>query len=156
MNIRKAKRKDLDEIIGLHNALIRHLSKVNPKRYILNKKVAEEFKSKLLKILKTKKAIIYVTEKNNKILGYSIGIIRKYPSFVKLKNYGELYEVSINPKFRRIGMGSKLALKTIDFFKSKKIKIVEGLVDFRNQIAINAWSKLGFKDELKIITKRIK
>ena len=156
MRIRKARKEDINAIIGLQIDLIKHLQKVNPERYAVSGLGKREFKEKLLKWLKDKKTIIYVAEENNKVVGFSVGKIRKYPGFVRYKLYGDLFEISVSPEHRHKGIGTKLANTTIDFFRKKGIRIVEGLVENKNKTAREAWKKIGFKDELTIIVKRLK
>jgi len=156
MIIRKAKKEDLNDLAGLHIHLIRQIQKCKPWKYCVAKTTVAYFKKKILKLFKNKDASIDVAEEDGKIIGYSIGIVKNYPSFINFKKYGELYEVSINPKFRGGGIGPKLAKRTLEFFKSKNVEIAEALVDNKNIIALKTWKKLGFKEDLFVLLKKLK
>jgi len=155
--IRKARLKDVLRIVKLHSYLIKHLHSVNPRMYTesADKSEQKRFEKNLKKYLKDKNSLVLVYEINNKINGYAISRIKEYPSFISFRKYGEIHEVVVSKDMQEKGIGSKFVKKIISFFKSRKVKIAELLIDSRNLAGLKAWSKAGFKEELKIMKKFI-
>jgi len=154
MEIRKATKKDLKDLIDLHINLIKYLKKIKPSRYIINKKIVEKRRKKLMEWLKKKEAIIYVAE-DKKIVGYGMGEVIDYPPFIEGKKFGELDEVYVLPEYRGKGIGKKLTNKVIEFLKKKKVDTMEGYVDTKNKLALKTWKEMGFKENLIVITKKL-
>ena len=122
--------------------------------YIIDKRVVEERRKKLSRWLKKKDAIIYVAE-DKRIVGYGMGEVIDYPPFIEGKKFGELDEVYVLPEYREMGIGKKLTNKVIEFLKKKKVDTIEGYVDTKNKLALKSWKKMGFKENLVVITKKL-
>lgn len=153
--IRNAETKDIESIVKLHIYLVNHLVSLKPERYTVSNKEANIFKQKLERIFSDKNALVLVYEENKRVLGYAIGRIKDYPPLVKFGKYGEFDEIVLDKKIQGKGIAKELSDKLMNFFKSKKVKIVEGLIDSNNNISLNAFKKLGFEEEMKIVRKFI-
>ena len=78
-----------------------------------------------------------------------VGIVCSY--FEKDSAY--ITNVSVDPKYYRLGIGKTLLKRAIDFSKNKQIKTIELEVDSKNLSAINLYIKYGFKLKKKYFDK---
>jgi L-amino acid N-acyltransferase YncA len=153
--IRKATKKDLDEITRLHMQLVEVLKRGKPNFYRINPQEKKIFKKSTIKKLKSKKSLVVVYEKENKIIAYAIANIKEQLSFCNGKMYGEGAEIVIDKRERKKGISLKVMNYIINFFRSKKINLFEVVIDSKNKTSLDVWSKRGFKEELKLFYKKI-
>lgn len=146
-------RKDFGAVCELHIQLVEHLASLDSQRYELKKEEKAEFKKGFQEYLGNREAIILVYEENGKVVGYTMGRIKKSVSFLKEPKYGYWHEIVVDRKQRRKGIGSALAKELCKFFEKKKIKYVEGYVDNRNTLSMQTWLKNGFTQNLSVVGK---
>lgn len=78
----------------------------------------------------------------NKIVGYICGEVRG--------DYGHIITLAVKREYRRIGIGTELVNKFIDFLKHRNIKKIYLEVSEKNNIAIKFYLKNGFYIKGKI------
>ncbi|OYT60874.1 MAG: ribosomal-protein-alanine N-acetyltransferase [Desulfurococcales archaeon ex4484_217_1] len=88
--------------------------------------------------LKLTPELFLVIEKNGKVIGYTIGLLK--PS-----KLGHIVSLAIDPKERRKGYGTLLLKKLLEKFKELGVCKVRLEVRVSNRPAINLYSKHGFK-----------
>ena len=97
----------------IYNILKKNFYKKYPKK--VNFREFTEFKFNLLSFINKKNNYIFTINRNNKIAGFSIGVLKN-------KNFYESH-IYIHPKFQRKRFGSKLSLRALSYTRSNfKIK----------------------------------
>lgn len=151
VNIRKAKTKDVDEISGLQDKLIEYHHKLRKGEIEPWEELVSSHKDLWKEFAKTairsyKKVIFVAVDNDNKIVGYTAGMIKKNIPIFKIKKLGYINDLFVIKKYRNKGIAEKL-LKTIEkWFKSKNIKYVEVSADTKNKLGQKVWHKFGFED----------
>ena len=151
MKIRKANKKDVEEIFNLEIEWLKEgisWGSVPPEK--------KELKNSI------KKDIWYVAE-DNKIIGFVQGGIIKSdgdrPAFniKKGQRYGELYQVYVTKKFRKNNVGQILIKKILDHFRNEKVKIVKLQAQSKNlQSLVYYYKKFGFRERTTDMVKELK
>jgi ribosomal protein S18 acetylase RimI-like enzyme len=92
----------------------------------------------------TKKA--YIAIMNNKIIGYVTFYIKDQPNYWIVKKIGDISGLMVNKNFRKKGIGTKLVIKAIEFFKENGIKYYTVFTSINNASGISLYKKCGFKE----------
>ncbi|MEM5829753.1 MAG: GNAT family N-acetyltransferase [Candidatus Aenigmatarchaeota archaeon] len=151
VEVREAKKEDFKYILNLWKKNTDYHYKIDNKRYLSGREREEKLKKFLKEFFaknrKNKKFLVAV--KDGKPIGCFFGTIYKSPNYLREKRMGELHLAFVEEKFRRKGIGKMLFEKLMKWFEKRKIRLVEVLVDSRNEIAISAYKKYGFSEVAK-------
>lgn len=158
MEIRRAKKEDLEEIFRLGFKLLKYHTKYND--YYRPVKNLKEFKSGQRKYfteqLKKRNSLFLVLDDGGKLAGYSIAKITKNPPVLKDKIRGEFAEIFIDEKYRGKGWGKKLLETSLAWLKKKKIRQIIVKYDAKNGWAENLYKQAGFRpfqNEYELVLK---
>ncbi len=146
MKIRKAKKKEINELAKLILALQKLHSRLDKHYRIKADAVCLKYINKELRkhFRKPKGKTILIAEENNKIIGYVEFGIEKRP-FNILEKGAWMYEIYVDKKYRRKGIGIELFKEAAKRLKKKGIEKVDVGYDLRNKESINFWKFLKVK-----------
>ncbi len=100
--------------------------------------------------------VVYVARKNNEIVGFLFGYIRKHSGFFKKRTIGHISDIAVVKQQRRTGIGSKLMKKfETDFAKRNNAEELTLYVHTLNEEGIDFYEKLGFQVKLLSMRKKI-
>ncbi|MDD5181658.1 MAG: GNAT family N-acetyltransferase [Candidatus Nanoarchaeia archaeon] len=158
MIIRKATQKDAKAIVNLMNDLVKHHSSFNDVYYDTNE-LAKNWKTIYLKKVKTKirskKTIVLVAEENGKVVGYVDGSLK--PRFLFNKNLTlDIDNISIAEGYRGKGIGTKLMKAIFKIGKKRKAFCAWLGVRAQNKKGRKFYKKLGFKDSMINVVKKLR
>jgi ribosomal protein S18 acetylase RimI-like enzyme len=145
ISIRRAKIKDLDDILRLNFDLFKNEYDNYDDTLNLkwtNSHGKEFFKSKIGKI----SGFAEVAEVNGKVVGYLCGEIYQRMFYRKKAKYARLANVLVEDGFRGSGIGTKLTKNFMDWCKEKKVDYVSVTASAHNGQGIGFYRNLGFKD----------
>ena len=155
VQIRKAKRDDIDRIVELNKQLTDYHRRLD-KYYKPGSEIKKTFRKYLLEdIIGKRNTRVLVAEINGKIIGYFIGKIKKTKPIIVPKKVGRISDAFVEKEYRKSGIGRAMFRELIKWFKENKIKYVELSVHSKNEIGIKAWQKFGFKEFLKTMRLKI-
>ncbi|MGC8981453.1 MAG: GNAT family N-acetyltransferase [Minisyncoccia bacterium] len=146
IKIEEAKKRDFNQIIKLQMGLADFHKKIDSKYYKSGKERRKHLEKRLNKFFskKRKNQKFFVAKVKDKIIGFlNIGIHKPH-FYCRERKIGELGQMYVDKKFRRKRIGELLFKEVKNWFKKRKIKFIEILVDSRNQIGISAYKKYGF------------
>jgi GNAT superfamily N-acetyltransferase len=154
MDVRKAKVKEVEQIVRLWRDFMKEhddeIVKIEPKikPYVVLKKDAHKnFGDYLKKNIYSKNALVLVLVDKNKVVGYSLNLIKQNIPVFKVEKLGEFSDLYIKKEYRGKGIASKFKEETIKWFKSKGIKHASIMVWPQNKFAYNIYKKWGFIDQ---------
>jgi len=154
IKIRNAKISEVKQIASLQRKLNLYHKKIDPEYYALNKNAKKIFIKFAKKNIRSKNGMLLVAVDRNIIVGYVLGVIKKYPPVRKIKRFGYIFDLFVEKSYRKKGIATKFTVELIKWFKKKKLKYIELGVDSRNKLGFEAWKKLGFKEHTKGMIKR--
>lgn len=126
MIIRRAEEKDLVEIYRIE---------VNSFK--------DPYPYGLLKAFLYHPGVYLVAVEDEKVIGYSIGIIR-------FKDLGHIISIAVDKDYRGKGIGKKLLKETIENLAKMEVKRIRIEVRESNEIAINLYKKFGFMEKERV------
>lgn len=142
MEIRKAKKEDLQEIKNLRYALAKFEKKLGHNIVEPEWPYTEVGEKDLNYFLNEQ--YIYVAEEDGKIVGFITGEIFKKKVWYTVQ-LGSINNLYIIEKYRNNGIGKKLMQTMINALKEKGITNIELNTFSSNVDAIKFYEKLGFK-----------
>lgn len=144
MKIRKATKKDLNDILQLADLMLDFHHKMDPYYKIYSKyEDPREFYEKHLKNKNVK--YVVAEDDNHELVGFASASITSIPR-TKAPKIGILITNFVRKEYRGKGVGTKFFKERMKWFKENGVKHVEMSVDIRNKKAIALWKKYGFKD----------
>ena len=138
MEVRLAKKSDLEEISKLYNYYIIHTAFT----FDTKRRTLSEITDWFNKFGKTKNAICLVAYENNKLIGFACST-----SFRKKEAYKRSVETSVytDTKKRGKGFGKKLMTELIKKLQLTDTKSLYALITYPNQISINLHESLNYR-----------
>lgn len=153
MNIRKACKEDIPEIVELWWDMMQYHKKYQEKIYKPKprKKFDKIVTSKIKKDLKKQDTILLVAEEKE-IIGFILAKTEKeeYKRF-KHDLRGYVGELIVKKENRNKGTGKALLQKALQELKKKGVTLTDIYVDKRNKRAIKLYEKTGFKKVLDLM-----
>jgi len=144
MEIRKAQNQDQPEILNLMRQLIEEHRALDP--YYKPFAQYRELKKYVRKAITDPKKLLLIAEEGGEIAGYFLGAIEPAPYYSSEKSIGLVADTAVDKQYRRRGILRSLFQEALKWFQKKQLKVIELSVDARNNAAVAAWKKLGFKD----------
>ncbi|MCA9459949.1 MAG: GNAT family N-acetyltransferase [Nanoarchaeota archaeon] len=156
VEIRKATLNDLKKVQELNLLLFEKEHEDYDSLLNLNWTFGEEGTKYFTDKIVQNDACVFVSEVDNRIIGYLCGDIRKEVSYRHLPFVAELDNMMVIDEFRSSGIGSKLYEKFIQWCKSKNIGKIRVNVSAENKQGINFYKKNGFKEYSLILETDLK
>jgi ribosomal protein S18 acetylase RimI-like enzyme len=126
-----------------------------PDLFTPNSFSTEQIEKYLNEALESKTCKVFVATKDGEIVGTIRATIKEAPSFYKDKWIGYTDDLVVKEEYRRKGIGGQLISKSIEYYKSKDISIVESKIYEFNKPSQALSEKLGFKKTFSYFYKRI-
>lgn len=155
IKIRKAKLSEVEEIANLQRKLNLHHEKIDPEYYAQNKNTKKIWIKFAKKKIRDKNSLLLVAVYKNKIVGYALGFVKKYPPVRKTKKCAYISDGFVDKNYRGKGISRRFIEESAKWSKTKKLKHMELAVDSRNKLGLDAWRKAGFKEIQKIMLRKI-
>tara|TARA_B100000315_G_C14416254_1_gene513356 strand:+ start:136 stop:621 length:486 start_codon:yes stop_codon:yes gene_type:complete len=157
--IRKAKKEDIPVVVGLWKELKEYHVRINTKEdsffYKHKKSAADIWKIFLEKNISHKKSLVLVAYQDNKLIAYTISIIKENIPIFNIGRYGQITDLYVKKEYRGQGIGKELINQSKKFFKTNKLKFMELTVSHNNHQSIKFYQKYGFKESLKRMRVKI-
>jgi len=145
MNIRKAKLKDVSQIVDFAVDLLNHHEKFDP-NYAPAKNVKKVYKKWITRCIHSNNRHLIVAEDNDNIIGYALAETSTKPPVFKLRKYGYISDMYVTNKYRGKGVAKALLKDLAYWFRNKRLDHIELTVHAKNELALNAWKKYGFEE----------
>jgi len=155
MKIRKAKIKDIPNIVKLNYTVMSHHLNFDKKHYKSEKSIKTFQANCFKKSIYSKDKIIYVAEDKNKIVGCISGFNEQNPSIFITEKFGWVEMLIAAQKYRNKGVGRDLVNELMRWFTDKNIKYIKLSVNIKNISGISFWEKFGFKGHILRMKKSL-
>ncbi len=154
IHTRRARRKDIESIFNLWLASMKYHDKLDPVMFGFDVQQADQGKKFLIGQLKKESAILLVAEKNDKIIGFLLGVIIDRLPIHKLKKTGHIFDIVVKERERNKGVGTLLLAKSFTFFKSNDIHTVTLSMSEKNKSAMKFYEKHKFVTYLRHMVRK--
>lgn len=142
--IRKAKHKDVERILDLWCEFMDFHEQYDS-IFKRSKSGHSEFRKFLKERISDRNSLVIVALEEEIICGYLLAKIETRPPVFLDRKHVVIFDLAINEKLRRKGIGEKLFNESVEWFKKKKINRVELTVATSNPVSMKFWTKMGFK-----------
>ncbi|MFX1250628.1 MAG: GNAT family N-acetyltransferase [Promethearchaeota archaeon] len=148
VKIREAQKRDLDQL-GQLWLMQRIFHQKWDELYASIPSAKDKWKEGIEKALNIPTEKIFIAEdETGKLLGYVAGGIYPWP-ISPFQKYGSLNTIAVAENSRRQGIGKRLALELLSWFQREEIQHISIHVDYRNQVALQLYKSLGFREYQK-------
>jgi GNAT superfamily N-acetyltransferase len=93
-------------------------------------------------------SILYVAEYEGEVVGFIVARVKRVPEYLGGVMVGELKDMWVEHKVRRLGIGEKLLRLAIEWCREQKVYSVEAQILVGNEPIIQLVEYLGMKKEL--------
>ena len=94
-------------------------------------------------------SVLYVAELKGQLVGFTLGRIKRTPPHRGGVLVGEISDIWVEPRARRLGLAERLTQLTIDWLMAQGIHSVEAQILDGNGPSWALFKKLGFQSELR-------
>ena len=93
-------------------------------------------------------SVLYVAEYEGEVVGFIVARVKRVPEYLGGVMVGELKDMWVEHKVRRLGIGEKLLRLAIEWCREQKVYSVEAQILVGNEPIIKLVEYLGMKKEL--------
>lgn len=151
--IRKATINDFDEILRLNKALFDYEAQFKHD-YNVNWPDETAGKDYFKKKFEDSNSLIFVAEKDSRIIGYILAFISTY-SYRSINPICEIENMFIEEKYRKKGIGKMLIEKVREEAKTRNVKRLRVGAIVQNEQAIKFYMSQGFSDVNLFLEKKL-
>lgn len=144
LTIRRAASSDIERIVQLRLLGQKHFEKSNPLIWRLSEEGKKLLKAKVEDELADSNVRMLLAEADGEVIGYIQGEITCRNDHTP-RTVGHISLAYVVRKFRRKGVGTRLMIKLLEFFRSNKAENLTVRYIIGNREAEEFWRKLGFK-----------
>ncbi|MBS3782271.1 MAG: GNAT family N-acetyltransferase [Candidatus Thermoplasmatota archaeon] len=153
LDIRKAKKDDLDEIVKMWYSLASTHQKMM-RGYELAEDCREKWKKFVENGLEKKGMCTFVAEEGNQLVGFLNVVIRERIGIFEETHVGMILDVFIKKDKRGEGIGTQLTERAESWIRKKGVSIAVLTVSPENKKAVKFWEETGY--ETYLLKKRKK
>jgi len=155
MRIVEATESNIHEIAELWKELIDYHSNIDS--FFTRREDGHiQFKSFITGLINSMEAKVFIAIEDEKILGYIIAKIDEYPPVYLLEKHGAIYDLLVTSKHRKKGIGKKLWLEALKWFKDLGLERIELNIAPNNPESSSFWKKQGFQAYMHKLFIKIK
>jgi|BEDMetMinimDraft_2_1075160.scaffolds.fasta_scaffold00172_6 ribosomal protein S18 acetylase RimI-like enzyme len=141
--IRLATKEDMESIIELFSRLKMLNEEFDPMLKISNN-LFEKLREYVEESINDVNSFIVIAEVDNEVIGAAKVSIRER-IFHEINFMGLIEEFYVSPKYRRKGVGEKMLKYITKELERRGVKLLAASFPTRNEIAVNFYSKQGFR-----------
>jgi len=97
------------------------------------------------RFMNSDKGQVLVALDGEKVVGFSLSEIQGPSAPMKREKWGYIDTVAVTAYYRRKGMGQRMLVEILAWFRSKGVERVELQTTAQNAVANSFWQKHGFK-----------
>ena len=143
MLIRKATKRDIKQIIEIWLDFMHYLRDINPDYYSLSPNPIS-FSDFLAESMELEERRIFLAEEEGEICGFLLAFVETLPEWFGEEKIGLIRYLAVREGMQQKGIGKKLFDKSMQWFRSERIKRVE-LYVLQGIPASGFWKKQGFR-----------
>lgn len=93
-------------------------------------------------------SVLYVAELDGEVVGFIVARLKRVPEYLGGVMVGELKDMWVEPKVRRLGIGEALLRRAIEWCRQQNVHSCEAQILLGNEPIIKLVEYLGMKKEL--------
>lgn len=150
LSTRRARREDFPRLVELWREMMDFHTGLDP-RFQTAPAGREAYLQFLEETSRQLDAAIFVAEREDRLLGYTIASILVNPAIYALPQYGYISEMAVDEASRGAGVGHALWQAAAEWLGRRGLTVVQLNVSPLNERGQKFWRGLGFRDFLEIL-----
>lgn len=155
LEIRELGKKDIEIVLPIIQKMFLEHDLAEPNLFSPNSISTEKIRKYLEEAIDDKDCKVFVALIDQEIVGTIRATIKDAPSFYKDNRLGYIDDLVVKEEYRRRGIGGELINKTLEYYKSKGISLIESKIYEFNKPSQALSEKNGFKKTFSYFYKRI-
>ncbi len=155
ITIRGLEQKDIVTVLPMIQKMFLEHDLAEPDLFSPNSISTEKIQKYLEEAITDKDCKVFVALIDQEIVGTIRATIKDAPSFYKDNKLGYTDDLVVKEEHRRNGIGGELINKTIEYYKSKGVSLIESKIYEFNKPSQALSEKNGFKKTFSYFYKRI-
>jgi GNAT superfamily N-acetyltransferase len=144
IQIVRAEEKRIPQIVKLWEEFMDFHKDIDP-RFPMRKDAPLIWGKHLATLMNSEDTHVLVALDGGRAVGFSISMLDKYPPVFQRETCGFIAAMAITATCRRKGVGQKMVVEILAWFRSKGVERVELTTTAQNAVASSFWQKQGFK-----------
>src|SRR3954463_5276370 len=151
MEIRPARAEDVPAVLPMVEKLCRLHESWDPAKYSFLPDVPQMYDQWLRERATHRRSVFLVAEASspNKIVGFLIGTVEREIPIYKLKEYGFLHDLWVEPEYRNEGVARQMVMLAAEKFKQIGVEQVRLDTAAPNEAARRLFASCGFRESVR-------
>jgi GNAT superfamily N-acetyltransferase len=141
--IREALDSDIQSLVICHKKIMEHHINSDT-RFTLREGVEQKWYEQISDAVNNPDNLVLVTEYNSLLIGCSYTNIKKGASDFGTQQIGYLFDVFVEPRYRRKGIAGMFLSYSKKWLLERDIHMIETSWSVHSEEALNTWPSLGF------------
>lgn len=154
VRVRPARTADIPAIARLWREMMDLHNEFDP-RFAIVRNSEDISRRYLHSVMERSDYRIFVAVDEDRVVGYTMGIILANPEMFQLSQYGFLAEMSVHQDYRLQGLGRQMWESLEEWFAGVGVEVVQLNVSVLNAKGRGFWDKLGFEPFLEVLWKKL-
>jgi len=125
-------------------------------RFEIEKDTDSYLLTRLMEIMSSEDKVIFVAKQGQEVVGYAIGSIMENMEIFRVRRYGFVVELTVDPDMRRRSVGRKIWNVLRQWFLDQKVDVAQLYVSVLNKTGEAFWQECGFEDFVKVMWRDLK
>ena len=151
MEIRAARAEDVPAVLPMVEKLCRLHESWDPAKYSFLPDIAQMYDGWLRERASHRRSVFLVAETSapKKIVGFLIGSVEREIPIYRLKEYGFLHDLWVEPEYRNEGAARQMVMLAVEKFKQMGVEQVRLDTAAKNEVARRLFEACGFRESVR-------
>src|SRR3954467_8097229 len=147
MEIRPARVEDVPAVLPMVEKLCRLHESWDPAKYSFLPDIPGMYDQWLRERATHRRSVLLVAETSapKKIVGFLIGTVEREIPIYRLKEYGFLHDLWVEPEYRNEGIGRQMTMLAVERFRAMGVKQIRLDTAAKNEGARGLFASCGFR-----------
>lgn len=145
--VRRADRRDVGRLVELWLELM-NLHAAVDSRFVVREDAGRTMARRFSELLTDPDTIILVSQSDGEMVGFAVAHIDINLPFLPGTTVGFISDIYVLDAYRRQGRAARLVAAMRDWFKSRKVTVIQLHAASCNPAAQQFWERMGFSDYL--------
>ncbi|HEV8377981.1 MAG TPA: GNAT family N-acetyltransferase [Tepidisphaeraceae bacterium] len=158
MEIRPATAQDVPAVLPMVEKLCKLHESWDPAKYSFLPNVPQMYDSWLRERAGHRRSVFLVAEASGpkKVIGFVIGTVEREIPIYRLKEYGFLHDLWVEPEYRNEGVARQMVMLAVEKFKELGVEQIRLDTATKNEAARRLFAACGFRESVREMLMELK
>jgi ribosomal protein S18 acetylase RimI-like enzyme len=145
MTIRAATADDVPKVLPMVEKICALHESWNPAKYGFLPNIASMYRGWLTSRANDHRSVFLVAQREDRIVGFLVGTVEREIPIYRLKEYGFIHDLWVEPEYRNEGVARQMTMLAIEQFRAMGVKQIRLDTAARNDAARGLFDSCGFR-----------